>query len=229
MEAMLRAAMPFGTVVDVGAGGGRDLGIARNMCEGGALHALECYPDNVTSLRERGYAVHEVNIEEERFPFGDESVDVVISNQVLEHVKEVFWIFHEVSRILRTGGVYIVGVPNLSALHNRLLMLFGGHPTQAKMCSAHVRCFSRGDFELFLGECWPGGYRVEQFMGSQFYPFPGPVARKLAGVFPSLAHTIFFMLRKTRAYDGAFVRYPGLARLATNYRTEAAGQHASDA
>lgn len=221
VEAMLRAAMPFSTVVDVGAGAGRDLGIARAVCPHGALHAVECYPDNVRLLRERGYTVHAVNIEEDPLPFADESIDVVLSNQVLEHVKELFWIFHEMARVLRVGGVCILGVPNLSALHNRLLMLFGGHPTQSKMCSAHVRCFSKGDFGLFLDECWPGGFRLEKFMGSQFYPFPGPVARRLAGAFPTLAHTIFFMLRKTRPYDGAFCRYPVLARLETNYRTQA--------
>jgi SAM-dependent methyltransferase len=221
VEAMLRAAMPFSTLVDVGAGMGRDLGIARAVCPHGALHAVECYPDNVRLLRERGCTVHAVNIEEESLPFADESIDVVLSNQVLEHVKELFWIFHEMTRVLRVGGVCILGVPNLSALHNRLLMLFGGHPTQSKMCSAHVRCFSKGDFGLFLDECWPEGFRLEKFMGSQFYPFPGGVARRLAGAFPTLAHTIFFMLRKTRAYDGAFCRYPILARLETNYRTQA--------
>lgn len=220
VEAMLRAAMPFSSLVDVGAGAGRDLGIARAVCPNGALYAVECYPDNVRLLRERGCLVYPVNIEEEALSFEDESIDVVLSNQVLEHVKEVFWIFHEMARVLRVGGVCILGVPNLSALHNRLLMLFGGHPTQSKMCSAHVRCFSKGDFGLFLDECWPGGFRLEKFMGSQFYPFPGPMARCLAGAFPTLAHTIFFMLRKTKSYDGSFCRYPVQARLETNYRTQ---------
>jgi len=216
IERMLRTAAPFETVVDIGAGWGRDLELARTVCGGGDLFALECDQAKIEALKGLGYITHKVNIEEERLPLTDESADVVIANQVLEHIKEIFWIFHEVARILKIGGVFIIGVPNIASLTSRIRLLFGFHPTQARMYSAHVRCFSKNDFESFLRKCWPGGFRLEKFTGSQFYPFPRSIARPLSGAFPTLAQVIFFMFRKTAAYDGQFL---GASReMESNYR-----------
>src|SRR3954471_4683702 len=55
----------------------------------------------------------------------DRSFDVVICNQVLEHVPEYERAFSELHRVLRPGGLLIVGVPNegsaLGVLRNHVL------------------------------------------------------------------------------------------------------------
>lgn len=95
--------------------------------------------------------------------------------------------------------------------------LLGKHPTQHKLCSAHVRPFSKSDFLAFLNDCFPGGYELADFRGAQFYPFPGKIARPLAYPFPSLAFTIFFLIRKMKEYHDEFATYPSRARLETNF------------
>jgi SAM-dependent methyltransferase len=159
------------------------------------------------------------NIERDLLPFGDGEVDLITANQVLEHTKEIFWIFHEVSRSLKVGGHFLFGVPNICSLHNRLLLLIGRQPTQHKVCSAHVRPFSRDDTLAFLNACFPGGYQLTAFRGAQFYPFPARLSRVLAGAFPTFAFTIFFMIRKVADYHDEFVTYPSRARLETNFWT----------
>jgi hypothetical protein len=136
---------------------------------------------------------------------------------VLEHTKEVFWIFDQVTRVLSDGGHFLIGVPNVASLHNRLLLLFGVHPTQSKLCSAHVRPFSKADTLRFLDVCFPGGYQLEAFSGAQFYPFPGGASRVLARLAPEFAFSIFFLLRKTKPYADGFAAYPAQARLETNF------------
>ena len=101
--------------------------------------------------------IHVANIERDDLPLADGQADLIIANQVLEHTKEIFWIFHEVTRSLRTGGHFLFGVPNICSLHNRFLLLVGRQPTQHKVCSAHVRPFSKGDTLAFLSACFPGG------------------------------------------------------------------------
>jgi hypothetical protein len=98
-------------------------------------------------------------------------------------------------------------------------MLLGKQPTQHKVCSAHVRPFSKDDTLAFLSACWPGGYELTQFRGSQFYPFPRSLARLLADTLPTFAFTIFFMIRKTKEYHGEFAAYPVRAGLETNFWT----------
>lgn len=128
---------------------------------------------------------------------------------------------HEITRSLKTGGSLIVGVPNVASLHNRIGILFGKHPTQAKSCSAHIRCFSKNDFLLFLQECFPDGYALNSFDGSQFYPFPSVLSQPLARLLPGMTFSIFFLLQKVKEYTGTFLEYPIKANLETNFKVNA--------
>ena len=204
------------SAVDLGAGTGTDLAIVKTIhpkCRTIAVEAMALYAG---ALQGRANEVIVADIEHDRLPFALESIDLVIANQVLEHTKEVFWIFDQTFRSLKIGGYFFVGVPNVASFHNRLLLLAGIHPTQHKLCSAHVRPFSKNDTAKFLSICFPG-CSIVRFGGAQFYPFPKTIARLLANAFPSLAFSIFFLIRKNSKYSGEFARYPRAATLETNF------------
>jgi hypothetical protein len=90
--------VPVGVVLDIGAGEGKDLETARQLCPTASAIAIEGHGPYAAELERREFNVLRVNIEYDRFPFDDCSVDLVIANQILEHTKEIFWIFHEISR-----------------------------------------------------------------------------------------------------------------------------------
>ena len=211
------AASPGNDILDIGAGTGVDLLAAREVRPGARLQAVEVHPPSVALLEAQRVRVHRVDLERERIPVPSGSLDVVIANQVLEHTKEIFWIFHEVTRVLRTGGHLIVGVPNLASLHNRLLLLAGRQPTAIQSHTAHVRGYTRGDLLNFVERAFPGGYAPAGFRGSNYYPFPGWMARPLAALFPSGAWGIFLRLRKEREYTREFIDFPTRQRLETNF------------
>ncbi|HET6232606.1 MAG TPA: class I SAM-dependent methyltransferase [Longimicrobiaceae bacterium] len=213
----LEQARPFSTLLDLGAGTGVDLRAAREVQPDAELHAIEVWPESVRTLEGMGVRVHPIDLEKNRFPLADGSMDVVMSNQVLEHTKEIFWIFHEATRVLRTGGHMIVGVPNLASLHNRLLLLLGRQPSALQNATAHVRGYTRRDIVRFVDRVFPGGYSVRAFGGSNFYPFPPAIARPLAKALPGMAWGIFLLLRKEREYGREFVEYPVRERLETNF------------
>jgi SAM-dependent methyltransferase len=213
----LSSARPFQKVLDLGAGQGDDLMLARSVNPEAEIHAVEVYPVYATRLAEKGMHVHALNIERDRLPFPDRSLDIVIANQVLEHVKELFWIFHEISRVLPVGGKLILGIPNLAALHNRILLAIGRQPSPLKNNSAHIRGFTKGDLEQFLESCFPGGYRLRKFGGSNFYPFPPVIAKPLAWLFPNMAWSIFFLFEKQREYKKEFLEFPLREQLETNF------------
>lgn len=204
-------------IVDLGAGSGDDLRIARSCHPTAILHAVECWPPNVAELARDGIEVHQLDIERNVLPFRDGSVDIVIANQVLEHTKELFWIFHEVTRVLRVGGSFVIGVPNLASLHNRVLLLLGRQPTPIRSASAHVRGFTKPDLMDFVDTCFESGYEVLRHGGSNFYPFPRFVATPLAKIFPSLAWGLFVHLVKSKGYSGEFASYPSRQKLETNF------------
>jgi hypothetical protein len=115
------------------------------------------------------------------------------------------------------GGYLYVGVPNVLSLHNRLLGLFGVHPTSAKMISGHIRVFSKKDMVLFYEQVAGGVAALEGFYGSQFYPFPKSLARPLAMAFPSLAVSIFCLIKKAARYEGQFLEWLSKTALETNF------------
>lgn len=217
IRGFLHAAEPYRSVLDIGAGQGHDLALAREAQPNARLHAIEVYRESAKHLAGQDIAVHELNIERDPFPFHDGSMDVVLANQILEHTKELFWIFHEVSRVLRVGGSLIVGVPNLASLHNRFLLMLGRQPTSLQNASAHVRGFTKHDILRMLGTVFPDGYVLRNFGGSNFYPLPPALARPLARVLPGMAWGIFLRLEKWRSYSREFLDFPVRAELETNF------------
>jgi SAM-dependent methyltransferase len=215
----LEAARPYRSVLDLGAGTGTDLAAARAVQPDCTLHAVEAFPLNVALLERQGVAVTSLDLEREPLPFADGSFEVVIANQILEHTKEVFWIWHEIARVLAPQGQLILGVPNLASAHNRLLLLLGRQPSVIKTASAHVRGFTRGDLLQFLDQACPGVFVMREHAGANFYPLPPALARPLARALPGLAWGLFLRLQKQRAYQGEFLGYPARARLETNFYT----------
>ena len=217
VQDFLTHAGSYRTVLDIGAGHGDDLLLARKVAPNAEINAVEVYPAYAAELAQKGIRVHSLNIEKDSIPFLDGSIDVIIANQVLEHVKELFWIFHEISRTLPIGGKMILGVPNLAALHNRILLAVGKQPSPLKNYSAHMRGYTKQDLLLFLENCFPGGYRLQRFGGSNFYPFPPVLAKPLARIFPNMAWGIFFLFEKQREYRGEFLEFPVREGLETNF------------
>jgi SAM-dependent methyltransferase len=205
------------SALDIGAGSGDDLATVRAVHPAAELFAIECFPPNVQVLKEKRIEVHSLNVERDAFPFKPGSLEVVMANQILEHTKELFWILDQVSRVLKVGGHLLIGVPNLAALHNRILLALGRQPSPLKNNSAHVRGFTKSDMEQLMESAFPGGYRLDHFGGSNFYPFPPVIARPLARMLPTMAWGIFFDFKKVKPYGREFLDYPKTMQLETNF------------
>ncbi len=139
-------------------------------------------------------------------------------NQIIEHTKNIFWIIHECTRVLKINGSLIIGVPNLAAFHSRLLLLTGNQPFCIKVNSAHVRGFTKKDLVNFI-EIFKNGFDLNDFKGSNFYPFSPYVAKLLSALFPTFCVSIFFKFEKQKKYANEYLKYPIEQKLATNYYT----------
>ena len=202
--------------LDIGAGDGVDLATVKeckNNCE---LNGIDFRLDN-QNLKKLGVNIFKKDIERDELPFLDNSLDLIIANQVMEHVKEIYWINHQIFKKLKIGGYFIMGVPNLLALHNRILPLLGHHPTCIKMISAHIRGYSIKDTVLYYNTIGRDFLEIEKIYGSQFYPFPKFISRPLSFLFPSMAVSNFFLIQKTAPYENDFVDWLNETNLETNF------------
>ena len=204
------------TCLDIGAGRGRDLAIVKKNCNPDMMLAVDYRPDS-SNLLELGSQVLALDIERDEIPVPDCSMDLIIANQTMEHVKEIYWINHQVFKKLSVGGYFVMGVPNLLSLHNRFMAFLGMHPTCIKMISAHIRGYSVGDTRFFY-ECIGSRFLlIEHVYGSQFYPLPVCASRVASRLFPGLATSIFFVIRKTQPYQDEFINWLQPNHLETNY------------
>ncbi len=185
-------------ILDVGMGDGEDLLNIKKHSNGINLHlyGADIRPIVLEEGALKGISVFtSIDIETMAIPVKDEFFDLVIMNQIIEHTKEIFWIFSEISRIIKEGGILIVGTPNLAAFHNRVLLLFGKQPSSIQLMSAHVRGFVEPEFKKFIG-C--GEYfKVKKIKGSNFYPFPPFLSKKLSKLFPTFSVCLFFIIERT--------------------------------
>lgn len=185
------------TLLDVGCWDG---GLSRRC--GAALGAkrilgVEVYEGPAAEAEAAGMEIARIDLEAERLPWRDESVDVVVCNQVLEHLKNVWLPMTEMHRVLRPGGHAVLSVPNLASLHNRVLLALGRQPTSVRVFGPHVRGYAFREFRDFVER--GGAYEVEQAVTAGFYPLPARMSRPLSRLWPSAGHTTIALARKTAA------------------------------
>ena len=70
--------------------------------------------------------IRKIDIEFDRFPFESNSVDVVMMNEVFEHLRFPVSTVSEVNRILKPGGILLLSTPNLRSFRGILNLVLRG-------------------------------------------------------------------------------------------------------
>jgi 2-polyprenyl-3-methyl-5-hydroxy-6-metoxy-1,4-benzoquinol methylase len=195
---------PHATLLDVGCSRGGATADYAAAC-GAQPSGVEIFAESVEAARRRGMEVAMVDLESERLPFGDQSMDIVIANQVFEHLKNVWLPLEEIFRVMSPGGHLIFSVPNLASVHNRLLLLLGRQPSSIRTLGPHVRGFTYREAESLIG--LEGAFHIERRLGVGFYPLSPRWARALARLWPRGSHTIVLVARKTRDGDTPWAHF----------------------
>lgn len=161
---------------------------------GGTARGIEVFPEKAELARARGIEVANVDLETGKFPWPDGSADVVVSNQVFEHLKNIWNPMCEVARVVAPGGALVFSVPNLASLHNRVMLGAGLQPSSIRVFGPHIRGFTYRDTRAFLE--FGGFFRIERVVGVGFYPFPAAAVDWLADLWVSASHTPLFVARR---------------------------------
>jgi 2-polyprenyl-3-methyl-5-hydroxy-6-metoxy-1,4-benzoquinol methylase len=81
--------------------------------------------------------------------FMDETFDVVVIGELLEHIREPWQLIGQAYRVLRPGGSLVGSTPNGFRLKNRLRFLRGRHP---EVDPTHLHLFSPDDVRELLAD-----------------------------------------------------------------------------
>lgn len=129
-------------LIDVGCGAGDFLAVAKKFCS--SVEGVEINPLTANYVKEQlGIPVYTVPVELMESP--GEPYDVVVLNQVIEHVSFPVELLRACNRLLRPGGILYIGCPNIDALSVRFFGLrhihFGLH---------HINMFNARSFRSLM-------------------------------------------------------------------------------
>jgi len=185
----------IGELLEIGCCGGEFLQLAKKT--GWKTQGLEISKRAASKAKKKGLdvKVHDVN---NKFPLKDNTFDIIVAGEVIEHTFDDIGFLNECYRILKKGGLLIITTPNLISLKNRFLMLFGFNPRYV-LGEYHYRFYTKKVFEGIISKSkfqkfkFSGNFVIysknrDRILGSLF--------EKWAELNPSLAEHLIVILEK---------------------------------
>ena len=168
-------------VLDLGCGNGELLAHLRDhrQCTG---YGIEIADANVLACTRRGVNVIQLNLEEGLSIFGDQSFDVVLQLDTLQHLRNTERMLRETARVGRIG---ILSFPNFAHWPNRLRIASGRMPVTRALPyewydTPNIRVTTHADFEVLARK---NGLDILESFGLQ----RGRVVRRKPNLMASVA------------------------------------------
>jgi SAM-dependent methyltransferase len=120
--------------------------LTRAYAEGNDVVGVDVDRDALAEAAKLGIETRWADVEQP-LPFEDESFDVVVAGELLEHVRDPGRLVAEARRLLRPGGRLVGSVPNAFRLMNRLRFLAGLPPERDP---THLHMFTPRDVAALL-------------------------------------------------------------------------------
>lgn len=115
-------------VLDVGCGDGAFASFIGEIVGDTELYGLDIAPEAAAKACARGVRALALDLDEEVLPFDENTFDVVICGEVIEHLYDPDHLLEEIHRVLKPDGICIITTPNLASWYNRIALLFGFQP-----------------------------------------------------------------------------------------------------
>ncbi len=165
MELIARLVPQGSRVLDLGCGSGELLAHLRDKrgCSG---YGVEIADANVLACAQRGVNVIQLNLEEGLAIFDDQSFDVVLQLDTMQHLRNTESMLRETARVGRAG---IVSFPNFAHWPNRLRVASGRMPVTKALPyqwydTPNIRVGTYADFEVLARK---NGLRILDAFGIQ--------------------------------------------------------------
>jgi SAM-dependent methyltransferase len=177
---------PEAKVIDLGCGNGDFTLKIKEKINCKEITGVDIWDNALKEASKKNIITKKINVDE-NLDFSDCSFDVVVSNQVLEHLFFPSKFIRGVYRILKNYGYAIISTENLSSWDNIVSLLFGYTPFSMEFdrikignpfsphdmekrgeYPSHVRIFSfQGLIDLLKFQ----GFKIEKVSASGYLPF----------------------------------------------------------
>jgi len=216
---------PKAKLLDVGCGDGSNTLRYASKIGTRNVYGIEIVDEHAKLAQSRGIRIYMCDLNQ-TWPTGSENFDVVVSNQVIEHLWNTRIFVSEMFRVLVPGGYGVVATENLASWPNVLALLLGYQP----FSSTNICGWSLGNpltwhleepknerlLEMYKDKGGGGaaghvrvlahrafkeiflaeGFQVQTLRGVGYFPFKGRISRLLSCLNPSHSHFMIIKVRK---------------------------------
>lgn len=187
------------------------------------LFGIEIEKNKAKIASNRGITVKISNLNN-KFPFKDSSMDIVVANHVIEHLTQTEQFIKEIFRVLKKDGYCVIATPNLASWHNVFALIFGMQPfsgPHVRISSHDIKALSKMDkdkakniiksstesndylrhlvvmtYKELIKNFKNAGFTVEESHGFGYYPFPPLFANIFSKIDIWHSHYLVIKMRK---------------------------------
>ena len=134
---------PGRRVLDLGC---RDGALTQAFLAGNEVVGVDADREALAEAAKLGMDTHWADLDQP-LELENETFDVVVAGELLEHLRDPHALVAEIRRVLRPGGTFVASVPNAYRLKGRVLFLFGWPPENDP---THLQMFSPTDVRTLL-------------------------------------------------------------------------------
>lgn len=116
------------TLLDVGCSVGKFTQMLKDELAARRVFGLEVSEIAVAEARERGVEVSKCNVDTDPFPYEDDTFELVLALELLEHLFDPEHCLTEIARVTKRNGFFVVSTPNLASWHGRISLCLGYMP-----------------------------------------------------------------------------------------------------
>ncbi|HEX3540136.1 MAG TPA: methyltransferase domain-containing protein [Acidimicrobiales bacterium] len=174
-------ARPVARILDLGCGDAALTALVAARVPQATVVAVDWSSPCATAARGRGLPAVVAGVDERGLPFPAASFDIVLMNEVIEHLVDPDFALDEAHRVLGPDGCLLLSTPNLAAWFNRLLLLAGVQPVFSEV--SRLGIFGRpghvvvGHLRLFTAralveDLQAHGFRPVMVTGAPYHDVP---------------------------------------------------------
>jgi methionine biosynthesis protein MetW len=157
---------PSSRVIDLGCGDGNFTLKAKEKIGCNEIYGIEVYEPSIEKAKDKGIRVIKDDLNKFPYSFKDNTFDVIVSNQVIEHLFYPVKFFREIHRILKSGGYTVLSTENLASWDNLFALLLCYTPFSMEFGSGLYKIGNPlSPHEKEVVECYPPHVRVFAWNG----------------------------------------------------------------
>lgn len=165
-----------GEILDLGCAGGMLTNKIQSEIPSSRLVGVDLYNAAIAYAKKKHSHIRFLCADAHKLPFHSQSFDVVVSIETLEHLHEPAKAVKEIYRVLKTGGIFIVG-QDTDSLAFRTIWWFWTKLKGKVWREVHINCMSPKELSFLLVK---EGFQIEK------------------RVFSHLGLEVFFKARKAK-------------------------------